>query len=49
LPLPLQGAPIIKFDNVATISKDLIEGEIGNIDDRLAGECNTLMSRIFIF
>jgi mRNA interferase MazF len=39
---------VIKFDKVATVSKDLIEGEIGIIDDRLADECNAIMSRIFI-
>ena len=45
----LKRTSVIKFDKVATVSKDLIEGEIGSIDDRLAGECNAVMSRIFIF
>jgi mRNA interferase MazF len=45
----LKMASVIKFDKVATVSKDLIEGEIGTIDKKLAGECNVIMSRVFIF
>ena len=45
----LKRSSVIKFDKVATVSKDLIEGELGIIDDRLIGECNALLSRIFIF
>ena len=45
----LKRTSVIKFDKVATVSKDLIEGEIGGIDDRLAAECNAIMSRVFIF
>jgi hypothetical protein len=39
---------VIKFDKIATVSKDLIEGEIGEITRDLADECNLLLSRIFI-
>jgi mRNA interferase MazF len=45
----LKRTSVVKFDKVATVSKDFIEGEIGRIDDRLVGECNAIMSRIFIF
>lgn len=45
----LKMASVIKFDKVATVSKDLIEGEIGTIDKKLAGECNLIMSSVFIF
>ena len=45
----LKRTSVIKFDKVATVSKDLIEGEIGGIDNRLAAECNEIMSRVFIF
>ena len=38
---------IIKFDKVATVSKDLIEGEIGEISGILSDKCNNIMSRIF--
>lgn len=41
---------IIKFDKVATVSKDLIEGEIGEIPrthSKLADQCNDIMGRIF--
>lgn len=40
---------VIKFDKVATVSKDLIEGEIGEIPKILKDECNTITSRIFRF
>ena len=45
----LKVTSVIKFDKVATIAKDLIEGEIGAIDSQLAKECNGIMSRIFLF
>jgi mRNA interferase MazF len=45
----LKKTSVIKFDKVATVAKDLIEGEIGSIDDRLATECNSIMSRVFVF
>ncbi len=45
----LKRTSVIKFDKVATVSKDLIEGEIGAIDDRLADQCNAIMSRVFAF
>jgi hypothetical protein len=45
----LKMASVIKFDKIATVAKDLIEGEIGTIDTQLAGECNGIMSRIFTF
>jgi mRNA interferase MazF len=43
----LKTPSVIKFDKVATVSKDLIEGEIGKIPKILSDECNTVMSRIF--
>ena len=43
----LKRESVIKFDKVATVSRDLIEGGIGEIDDRLARECNAVMSRVF--
>ena len=44
----LKVSSVIKFDKIATVSKDLIEGEIGEITRDLANECNLLLSRIFI-
>jgi mRNA interferase MazF len=44
----LKVSSVIKFDKIATISKDLIEGEIGEITRDLADECNLVLSRIFI-
>jgi mRNA interferase MazF len=44
----LKVSSVIKFDKIATVSKDLIEGEIGEIARDLAEECNLLLSRIFI-
>ena len=44
----LKVTSVIKFDKIATISKDLIEGEIGEITRDLADECNILLRRIFI-
>jgi mRNA interferase MazF len=44
----LKISSVIKFDKIATISKDLIEGEIGEVPRNLADECNTLLRRIFI-
>jgi hypothetical protein len=38
---------VIRFDKVATVSQDLIEGGIGEIDEELARECNAVMSRVF--
>jgi hypothetical protein len=38
---------VIRFDKVATVSRDLIEGGIGEIDEELARECNAVMSRVF--
>jgi mRNA interferase MazF len=43
----LKRASVIKFDKVATVSRDLIEGGIGEIDRRLARECNAVMGRVF--
>jgi mRNA interferase MazF len=45
----LKRASVIKFDKIATVSKNLVEGEIGTIDNSLASECNAIMSRVFIF
>jgi len=38
---------VIKFDKVATVSKDLIEGELGEIPEQMRDEFNTIMSRVF--
>jgi mRNA interferase MazF len=43
----LKRASVVKFDKVATVSRDLIEGGIGEIDKRLARECNAVMCRVF--
>jgi|GEM_PF-1933026 len=43
----LKRASVIRFDKVATVSRDLIEGGIGEIDSRLTRECNDVMSRVF--
>ena len=44
----LKVSSVIKFDKIATVSKDLIEGEIGEITRDLADECNLVLHRIFI-
>ena len=44
----LKVSSVIKSDKIATVSKDLIEGEIGEITRDLADECNLLLRRIFI-
>ena len=44
----LKVTSVIKFDKIATVSKDLIEGEIGEITRDLADECNLFLRRIFI-
>jgi mRNA interferase MazF len=38
---------VIRFDKIATLSKTLIEGEIGEIRPDLADECNDIMRRLF--
>ena len=38
---------VIKFDKIATLSKTLLEGEIGEIRPGLASECNTIMRHLF--
>ena len=38
----LKVSSVIKFDKIATVSKDLIKGEIGEITRDLADECNLL-------
>jgi mRNA interferase MazF len=43
----LKVSSIIKFDKIATVSKDLIEGEIGGITTDLAGKGNAIMKRVF--
>ena len=43
----LKRTSVIRFDKVATVSRDLIEGGIGEIDEKLARECNAVMSRVF--
>jgi mRNA interferase MazF len=44
----LKVSSVIKFDKIATVSKDLIEGEIGEITRDLANECTLLLHRLFI-
>ncbi len=44
----LKISSVIKFDKIATIAKDLIEGEIGEITRDLVDECNLILRRIFI-
>ena len=44
----LKVSSMIKFDKIATVSKDLIGGEIGEIPRDRVNECNLLSSRIFI-
>jgi mRNA interferase MazF len=43
----LKISSVIKFDKIATVSKDLVEGEIGELSSTLARECNAIMSRVF--
>ena len=45
----LKTSSVIKFDKIATLSKTLIAGEIGEVLPRLADECNTIMRQIFRF
>jgi mRNA interferase MazF len=45
----LKVSSVIKFDKIATIAKELIEGEIGQITEDLAKECNIHLRRIFSF
>jgi mRNA interferase MazF len=45
----LKVSSVIKFDKIATVSKDLVEGEIGKLPATLAKECNAIMSRVFRF
>jgi mRNA interferase MazF len=45
----LKVSSVIRFDKVATLSKDLIDGEIGEISPSLADECNNIMRHFFHF
>ena len=45
----LKTGSVIKFDKIATVSKLLIEGEIGEVPPGLARECNGILSRLFRF
>jgi hypothetical protein len=45
----LNVSSVIKFDKIATVSKDFVEGEIGEIPATLARECNAIMSQVFRF
>lgn len=45
----LKISSVIKFDKIATLSKTLIEGEIGDVLPGLADECNTIMHQFFRF
>ena len=43
----LKISSVIKFDKIATLSKILLEGEIGEIQAGLAHECNEIMHHLF--
>lgn len=43
----LKASSVIRLDKVATISKDLILGEIGEIGDKLKKETNTKLSKAY--
>ena len=43
----LKVSSVIKFDKIATIADDLIEGEIGEVSGILVDECNEIMNRVF--
>jgi mRNA interferase MazF len=45
----LKISSVIKFDKIATLSKTLIEGEIGEVLPGLADECNDILRHIFRF
>jgi len=45
----LKGASVIRLDKVATILKDLILGEIGEIGDKLKEEINAKLSKAYKF
>jgi len=45
----LKVASVIKLDKVATISKDLILGEIGEIGNKLKEEINAKLSKAYKF
>ena len=45
----LKISSVVKFDKIATLSKILIEGEIGEIQPGLAKECNEIMHHLFRF
>jgi mRNA interferase MazF len=40
---------VIRFDKVATLSKDLIDGEIGEIIPALSEECDKVLKHFFHF
>lgn len=43
----LKVASVIRIDKIATLSRDLVEGEIGELSPVLADECNAVMGRFF--
>jgi mRNA interferase MazF len=45
----LKISSVIKFDKIATLSKTLVEGEIGEVVPVLAEECNGIMHQLFRF
>jgi mRNA interferase MazF len=45
----LKISSVIKFDKIATLSKTLVEGEIGEVSSTLAEECNGIMRNLFRF
>ena len=45
----LKISSVIKFDKIATLSKTLVEGEIGEVVPTLAEECNSIMRQLFRF
>jgi mRNA interferase MazF len=45
----LKVASVIRFDKIATLSRNLVLGEIGEITPPLAEECNAVIHRFFRF
>lgn len=45
----LKAPSVIRFDKIATLSRDLVEGEIGTITPPIAEKCNAVMHQFFHF
>jgi mRNA interferase MazF len=43
----LKVSSVIRFDKIATLSRELLEGEIGGISPTIAKECNDVMKKFF--